>query len=274
MLRNIRDLEGYAIHATDGDVGEVKDFYFDDEAWVIRYLVVDTGTWLSSRKVLISPIALGRPNETDRELPASITQDQVRSSPDIDTDRPVSRRQEMYYFNHYGYPQYWGDTGLWGSNMNPVMMMPNFVSTPLVVEPRLDHPDAQAEAEQQPSEDHHLRAFNTVVGYHIHASDGDIGHVHGMLVDEETWAIRYLVVDTSNWWLGHQVLIAPEWIETVSWSDEIVSVNLARQAVKDAPPYDPTTVVDRQHESGIWEHSGHAAEWTDEPNRVRIASAR
>jgi hypothetical protein len=275
MLRSIRDLEGYAIHATDGVVGDVKDFYFDDAAWVIRYLIVDTGTWLSSRKVLISPIAIGHANTADRQLPVSITKEQVKSSPDIDTQRPVSRQQEMYFVTHYGYPQYWGETGLWGSNMYPRMMMPEFVSTPIIVEPRLDHPDLQAEAAaEHAQEDPHLRGINEVVSYHIHASDGEIGHVQGMLVDEETWAIRYLIIDTSNWWLGHQVLIAPEWIDKVSWADATVSVKLTQQQVKDAPPYDGTTAVDRQAELAIWAHYGHAGYWTDEPGRVRIVSAR
>ena len=126
----------------------------------------------------------------------------------------------------------------------------------------------------QETEDPHLRAFNNVVGYHIHASDGEIGHVQGMLVDEETWAIRYLVVDTSNWWLGHRVLIAPEWIDKVSWADSTVSVNLTQKAVRDAPAYDGATAVDRQQELDIWTHYGRAGYWTDEPGRVRIVSAR
>src|ERR1700687_3992661 len=112
MLRSMNDLEGYAMRATDGPVGHVKDFYFDDQAWVVRYIVVETGSWLLSRKVLISPIAIGQPDRTEKVLPVSITREQVKNSPDIDTDKPISRQHEMQYFGYYGYyPYYWGGAG-------------------------------------------------------------------------------------------------------------------------------------------------------------------
>src|SRR5664279_428506 len=124
MLRSMNDLEDCVIHATDGSIGQVKDLYFDDKAWVIRYLVVDTGSWLSSRNVLISPIAIGHPNWTEKVLPVSITKEQVKNSPSIDTDKPVSRQHEMRYLGYYGYPLYWGGAGLWGGGMYPYIMMP------------------------------------------------------------------------------------------------------------------------------------------------------
>ncbi len=119
MLRSMHDLQDYAIRATDGDIGHVKDFYFDDEWWAVRYLVVETGTWLSDRKVLISPIAIGRPNWTDKVLPVSITKEQVKDGPDIDTEKPVSRQHEISYLGYYGYPYYWDGGGLWGAGAYP-----------------------------------------------------------------------------------------------------------------------------------------------------------
>ena len=241
MLRSMNDLEGYAIRATDGTIGHVKDFYFDDQAWVIRYLVVDTGTWLSSRKVLISPIAIGHPDWTEKVLPVSITKEQVKNSPDIDTEKPVSRQHEIDYFGYYGYPFYWGGAGIWGGGIYPNMMMPDYVgfeSKPFGEGPGADEAYARADTAQHQHDDPHLRSCKEIMDYHIEATDGDVGHVQGMLVDEETWAIQYLIVNTSNWWLGHQVLIAPHWIKDVSWSDATVSLNLTRQAVKEAPLYD------------------------------------
>src|ERR1700691_472875 len=123
MLSSMSDLEGYAIRATDGTIGHVKDLYFDDEAWVVRYLIVDTGSWLSSRKVLISPMAIGQSSWADKTLSASLTREQVKSSPDIDTDKPVSRQHEMEYLGYYGYPYYWGGDGLWGQGAYPGMML-------------------------------------------------------------------------------------------------------------------------------------------------------
>jgi hypothetical protein len=264
MLRNLHDLLEYSVGATDGDIGHAKDFYFDDQAWVIRYLVVETGSWLSSRKVLISPISIGDPDWQEKILPVSITMEQVRNSPDIDTDKPVSRQHEYDFLGYYAYLPYWVGPGIWGVGANRTQLMPEFVSTPSVIEPQPDSVDVDASAARYRSEDTHLRSCKVVMGYHIHASDGEIGHVQGMLVDQDTWAIRYLVVNTSNWWIGHQVLITPEQIRDVSWGDGMVSLNITQQKVKDAPPYDAAFEVDRMHEVSVYKHYGNMAYWEKE----------
>jgi len=98
-------------------------------------------------------------------------------------------------------------------------------------------------------DDCHLRSSNAVIGHHIKATDGDIGHLEDLLVDDYTWAIRYLIVDTSNWWGGQHVLVAPDWIKDVSWPEAKVSVDLTRQAVKDAPPYDSAAPYPYLHQA-------------------------
>ncbi|MHB8167316.1 MAG: hypothetical protein ACYDDT_11200, partial [Sulfuricella sp.] len=217
-----------------------------------------------------SPIAIGHPNWTEKVLPVSITKEQVKNSPDIDTEKPVSRQHEIQYLGYYGYPFYWGGEGLWGGAFYPDMMMTGytgFVSTPHADQSEAEKAYAQDEAAQHQNDDPHLRSCKEVMSYHIQATDGDIGHVQGLLVDEETWAIRYIIVNTSNWWLGHQVLIAPQWIQDVSWSDATVSVNLTRQAVKDAPPYDSAAKLDREQEMGIYKHYGRSGYWVAEVKR-------
>jgi uncharacterized protein YrrD len=264
MLRNLKDLRGYAIRATDGVIGEVDDLYFDDEDWAIRYLVVDTGGWLPGRKVLISPVAIGHPDWMARLLPVSLTKTQVEHSPDIDTQRPVSRQYEAAYFGYYGYPYYWGGAGLWGMGAYPGS---------LTTEGRVEEEmKTRRTPPARTSEECHLRSCRVVIGHHVHATDGDIGHVEDLLVEDHTWAIRYLIVNTSNWWGGHHVLVAPQWIEDVSWSDATVSVDLTRQAVKDAPPYDSAAQLDRQQEQGIYEHYGRPGYWSGKA--IRGADAR
>lgn len=275
MLRSMHDLEDYAIRATDGAIGQVKDFYFDDEAWVIRYLIVETGTWLASRKVLISPIAIGLPNWTDRVLPVSITKAQVQNSPGIDTDIPISRQLELQYLGYFGYPYYWGGSGLWGGGAYPGMMMPGyagFISIPAADLTEAEQAYAQAEAVLHQDDDPHLRSCKSVINYHIQATDGDIGHVAGLLVDEETWAVRYMIVDTSNWWLDHQVLIAPQWIRDVNWFDATVAVNLTRQLVQDAPLYNSSVQLDRKQEANIYKHYGHPGYWVAEVKSETVIS--
>ena len=274
MLRNTTDLHDYAIHATDGMVGSVKDFYFDDQAWVIRYLVVDTGDWLPGRKVLVSPMLCEVPAWTTRELAVTRTCEQIRNSPDIDTERPVSRQQEAAYLSYYNYPDYWGGTGLWGGEMYPELLGPNrggLQSVPPGAAAGLAAIDrlVQDQAPQRDKEDPHLRSCLAVTGHHIHTIDGAIGHVSGFLIDDRTWAIRYLVVATSNWWIGHQVLIAPLWIDAVDWSSRSVTVNLTRHAIQSAPPYDPALQPDRAQEMHLYQHYGQPDYWTTAADRDR-----
>jgi len=261
MLRTVDQFEDFTISATDGQIGHVRDFYFDDDTWVIRYLVVDAGSWLSSRKVVISSISLRKPDWAERTLRVSISREQVRNSPDIDTDKPVSRQHEERYLGHYGYPLYWGGAGLWAQGLYPNAMTPGFTDLgPDSAERERNLQDhLRAEAVRHRNDDPRLRSCKAVVGYHIHATDGDIGHVAGFLMDDETWAIRCLVVDTSNWWIGHKVLITPAWINGVDWSDRTVSVDVDRESIKNAPEYDAMAQwgigqdrsLDRQHGPGI-----------------------
>jgi len=270
MLRTMKDLQGYAIRATDGDLGHVKDVYFDDQQWVVRYLIVETGSWLASRKVLISPFAIGQPDWAGKVLPVSITKEQVKNSPDIDTDRPVSRQHEMRYLGYYGYPSYWGGIGPWGNGLTPSMMLMNGAYGGLPAgenRAQSNRDTAGFEASRDQDGDPHLRSCKAVMNYHIKATDGDIGHVENVLIDEETWAIRYLVVDTSNWWLGHQVLIAPQWIREVRWFDNTVAVDATQQTIKDAPPYDAAIPLGRDQETALYRHHGRAGYWADEGKR-------
>jgi len=264
MLRDVKDMVGFAIEATDGALGHVKDFYFDDEVWVIRYLVVETGTWLLGRQVLISPYSMGEPNWRADRLPVRLTREQVRASPSIDTDKPVSRQYELNFGGYFGYPNYWGSTGLWGSGFYPWTMYTGMgngrVASERLAEQMPVHRSQHA-ATVSGNDDPHLRSCEAVIGYHIHARDGEIGHVLGMLVDEKSWAIRYLVINTSNWWLGHVVLVAPEWITAVSWAEGTVGVDLTRQAIKEAPRWDSSLLPDRPQEALVYQHYGRKGYW-------------
>jgi hypothetical protein len=273
MLFNLKEIEGFAIGATDGVIGHVRNFYFDDEAWVIRYLVVDTGSQYANRKVLISPFALGQPNWSEKLLSAAITQTQVKNSPDIDTDKPVSRQHEMGYLGYYGYPNYWGGGGLWGAGVYPDILQaglePNGANK-ADLRARTIAGEAQTAITSTPRPtDSHLRSVNNVTRYYVHASDGDIGHVQGLLVEEKTWAVRYIIVNTSNWWLGHAVLISPEWIKDVYWADSKLVVSISRRAVKDAPVYDPHSILNRAQEQAVHAHYGLWGYWSQEARQDR-----
>jgi hypothetical protein len=265
MLRSSKDLERCAVGATDGTIGHVEDLYFDDQMWVIRYLVVTTGTWLSHRKVLIAPLAVSHVDWEQRILATSLTQQQVRSSPDIDTNKPVSRQHEVQYLEYYQYPTYWEPGGVWGPGVNPNIpplgTHYSWSGRPSLRE-RMEAARQKAQAHER--DDPHLRSCNAVMMYHIAAKDGDIGHASGLLLDSDTWAIRYLVVDTSHWWFGHKILVAPEWIENVSWPEREVAVDMTRQTLKDAPTYDPHVPLDREREIQMFEYYGYAESRADD----------
>ena len=256
MLKKVTDLTSSTIHASDGDVGRVRTVLFDDERWTVRYLVAETGRWLSGRRVLLSPISVDRVRWADGAVDVGLSREQVKNSPDITTDVPVSRQRELEFYRYYGYPHYWGGAGLWGASAYPAMLA------------NADNQRGMAEAavvfEDSGTPDTHLRDTSVVAGYGIAAADGEIGHVEDFLFDDLTWTIRYLVVDTSRWLGGRRVIVAPEWVTDVSWGESAVHVALTRDAIKASPEYDPHVGVAREYERRLHEHYGRRGHWDED----------
>jgi hypothetical protein len=234
MLRSVKDLNDYSILATDGEIGRVSGFYFDDQTWTMHYLVADTGPWLFGRKVLISPLALGQPDGTMRRFPVELTKEQVKNSPDVDLDKPVSRQYEVELHEYYNWPDWRTPTS-------------GQLNTRFKVEEQVVRV-AEGDA--------HLRSTNEVIGYHVAAIDGETGHVEDFIVDDETWIIQYTVVDTRNWLPDRKVLIAPRWIDWVNWAKRQVHVNLHRETIKNSPEYDPAAPVNREYEERLYDFYG------------------
>jgi uncharacterized protein YrrD len=259
MLRNINDLHGLKVAASNGPIGEIADCFFDDQTWLIRFFVVETGAWLGGRKILIPPVAIHDLDWTAKTLSLSLTRERVKASPDVDTSRPVSRQHELEQFSYYGYSHHGDDVQLWGGGPRFGMSLEAYQNVQLPAGPQkqAEFVDTLAKQHRNRGDDPHLRSCRAIQGYHIHATDGDIGHVESVLVDDKAWAIRYLVVNTSDWWLGHQMLVAPPWIVDISWLDATVSVELTRQAVKDAPTYDAkATLPSPEQERQLFYHYG------------------
>jgi len=253
MLNTVKHVCGSTLTATDGAIGQVKEVYFDDVAWAIRYLVVDTGTWLSGREVLISPYSVRQPVGSEGNIDVNLSREQVRNSPVTDTHQPVSRRHERETLGYYGYPEYWGGGDLWAMSALPMLPLPVGV-------------DSQAELfrrqDEVPAEDVHLRSSVQVTGYDIQASDDSIGHVKDFIFDEASWAVRYLVVDTRNWWPGgRKVLLATRWIDRIDWAEQTVYTTLTRAQVKGSPEYDEAAIIDRDYEQRLHDAYGRQGYW-------------
>jgi len=262
------ELTGYTIGATDGSIGSVDDVYFDDHSWTVRYLVVDTGGWLSGRKVLVAPVAIESVDRAGERVVTRLTRRQVEASPPIDTARPVSRQYETQFYGYYGYSPYWGGPYRWG-------LLPFPDAVPLSTSPAAAPPpvsDRVAEeiaAREREGADPTLRSARAIEGYGIHATDGDLGHVEDYLIDEREWAIRYVIVDPRNWWPGEHVLVSPEWITAIDWNESRLHVALSRQAVRDAPPYRPDAVLDRDYEQALHQHYRRPGYWDRRPEEWR-----
>jgi hypothetical protein len=265
MLRNALHLRGFTIRARDGEIGTLDQFYFDDETWTVRYFLVNTGGWLPGRLVLVSPISLRQAEWQSKRLDVALTKKQIEDSPPIDTHKPVSRQHEAVYLGYYGYPYYWGGPHLWGIASYPAGLT---VQREAVTEAEA----AEARAGKE-SPDSHLRSTDEVTGYHIEATDGEIGHVEDFVVDDETWAIRYLEVDTRNWWPGKKVLVAPQWIDNVSWPDSKVYVDLKRETIQNGPEWNDSVPVTREYENRLHNYYARSPYWEPESEQPRSRTA-
>jgi len=246
MKRSVNSLIGYTIKAKDGELGKVSEFYFDDITWSIRYLVVETGNWLNERKVIIPHAALGVTDWKSKTFQVNLTMDQVRNSPDFETQKTVSRQHEIKLFTHYGFPLYWDNVFYDGAvGMSPYI--PIYDINPVKEEKN---------SAKQPPDDLHLRSTEKVEGYYIQAKDGEIGHVEDYIVDDEKWNIRFMVVDTTNWLPGRKVLVLPRWINRIDWGESKVYVNLTLESIKKSPEFDPSQPVDMIAERELFDHYG------------------
>lgn len=248
MLRRLDRLKGFAISATDEEIGSVGDFYFEDDTWYVRYVIVDTGPWILGKQVLISPVAVNSIDWQTRTVHVDLTKEQVENSPGIDVDEPVSRQHEIDLYAYYGWPAYW-----YGAPGMAAPTIPVAAATPA---------EETASGDTQPGGagqgrdrgDPHLRSVDEVLGYDIQATDDNIGHVEDFLVDEADWRIRYLLVDTRNWLPGRTVLIAIDWIEDIDWAARDMSVKVTREQVANSPEYDPEQPVPRHMEEALFDY--------------------
>lgn len=246
MLQTLSGLKRMPIGATDGEIGHISDAYFDDHEWTLRYLVVNPGSWLTGRRVLISPWAIRDVNWQAQRVDVVLSREQVRNSPDMDTDKPVSRQYETAYADYYGYPYYWMGPFAWGP-------------LPLPKEGTAEDLARQAGRRDSEKIDPNLRSANEVDAYHIEAVDGSIGHVDDFIFDDATWALRYLVVDTRNWLPGRHVLISTDWVERMSWEDRKAYVALTRDEVRNSPEYDAASFTQAE-EDALYKHYGRPLE--------------
>jgi len=252
MMRVISALKGYAIEASDGRIGTVADFLFDDASWRARWLVVDCGTWLTGRKVLIHPSAISRTDLEQQRFLVSLTMAQVEKSPELAEDQPVSQQMENQLYTYYGWDPLWGGPYL--------SETPGAMAWPYMAPPYFGQGLSTGEAHSTDASlrgaDPHVRSVEEVTGYHIHAVDGEIGHIENFMIDDADWSIHYFIVDTRNWWFGKRVLISPLAVKSIDWFDRRVALDVSREKVKSSPPWDPLEAFNRDYAKRLHSHYG------------------
>jgi len=236
MMQIWSKLNGYTIEASDGRIGTVTDILFDDQTWKVRWLVIDTGAWLPGRQVLVHPSAIGHADHERRELSVTLTKVQVEGSPSLFLDQPVSRQMELHLYDYYCWDAGWGDSYFAAS--------PHAIAAPFTAPPA-------SSGKPNDEEDPHLRSITAVTGYHIQATNGEIGHVEDFLVDDAKWGIRYLIIDTENWWAGQHVLISPYAVRKISWPHHQIELAVTRDQIKASPPWKPIDMIGQAYEERL-----------------------
>jgi hypothetical protein len=254
MLQVISPLKGFAIEANDGRIGTVVvDYLFDDASWKVRWLVIDCGTWLTGRKVLIHPSAISREDLEQQQFVVALTKAQVEDSPKLLEDQPVSQQLEKQLYSYYGWDPLWG-----GVNLSAI---PGAMASPLMAPPYLGlGPTDEAETGdgRLREADPHLRSVVEVSGYRVQAVDGEIGHIENLMIDDADWSVHYLIVDTRNLWFGKHVLISPLAVKAIDWLDRRVRLNVSRELVKASPPWDPLVAFNDEYAKRLYKHFGWA----------------
>jgi sporulation protein YlmC with PRC-barrel domain len=242
----------FAIHATDGTIGKTRNLWFDQEDWTIRYLVVSTGNWLKKNEVLVSPIFIKELSWAEREVYVSLTREQVKNSPPLESRTPISRKQEMEFYSYYRTPNYWAGYGLWGTGMHPEDILS------LAKQPT----PATRRSPSAPEEDQvHLRSTQEISKYRVFANRGEVGKIEDFIFDDRSWAIRYMVVAPAKLLPGRKVLLSPSWTEDISWKQKLVFVDIENSKIEDAPSYDPEQPVTPEYEEELIRHYKRPATW-------------
>lgn len=243
-IRKVRSLKGLRLKARDDDVGTLKQLFFDDQDWTVRYLLASTGVWFMGREVLISPKSVIEVDQETDGLVVALSCQQIKDSPEFVAGDTLSREYEADFHEYYGLDPYWQH------------------DSSRVRTPSADAVEARANRDAGQRLAARLRSSDELTGYAIQACDGEVGKVSDLLVDDGAWNVRYIEVDTGKWLAGSRVLLAPAWVGAIDWTGRIVRIPLECAAIRGAPEYTPGRLVDRDYVIRLFAHYGKT--WTED----------
>jgi hypothetical protein len=249
MLYSVSDLQGYTIRATDGDIGTLRTLYFDEADWGVSHAVIDTGSWITGKHVLVSPEVLGQPDAHNKHLTVNLTREEIQDCPELNTHDTAHGPYSGVAHTRARRPVFWSSDPF---VLNSLAGRPG--GSPLPAQPPAAPSPTAAPSVTEQAHGPALYSSRKIIGYYIQARDGEMGHVEDFIMDTDAWHIRYMVVDTKNWWPGKKVLVSPQWIEAIRWDDAHVTVDLSREQIKTSPEYDPSKPIPRDYESRLHDH--------------------
>jgi sporulation protein YlmC with PRC-barrel domain len=265
MLATVSELSDYTLEATDGEIGYIDELYFQQSEWQIRYLVIGLGNWFTRQHVLLVPDVVNRLDTDLKKIVFDLTRQQIKDSPDVLSQLPVSREKEMALHRYYQWQPYWMGHATEGITYGTNAVWPRVTSEvddDLEQEREVQAALAELGDESEETRPFLLRSTREVSGYYIQAADGQIGHVEDFMVDIDHWRIRYLVVDTRNWLPGRKVLVAADWIQDIEWQSSEVRVALTKESIENSPEYQPG-LVSREYEAQLYAHYAQPSYWDE-----------
>jgi sporulation protein YlmC with PRC-barrel domain len=277
MLRSLESIRGHSISATDGEVGSVSDFVLDGGTWKVRYLVVNTGSWLSERLVLLPPDVTIASDWNRNRVDVALTREQVKNSPGIEGHETASQKAEAESSGHHGWSHVFSVRGGAAPAARPVppfgampsrvleSEVPSAGRTSLEDVPRTDSgtlPDEKAtDKRDEPRDEDALYSYRELTKYEASAEDGVVGKVVDVVVDDRAWDARYLVIVTGGWLRGRTVVVAPQWVRFVNWRGKDIRLDVTRGEVEGSPVFDPESPINRVFEERLYDYYGRPRYW-------------
>ncbi len=251
MLISTTRIENSKVHAQDGTIGKVETFLFDQEQWVLRYIVAKHGFLFLGGRKLLSPVSVtGTIGESDGAIRVGLTREQVKNAPPADLARPISRRKEEQFHRYYQIPVYWGGAGLWGTAM-----------TPLEAGTVSYEPAPTDEPEAADTDEYHLRSTEEIEGYRVEAKEERIGTVSGCLIEDTTWAVRYLSVKMEEGQGDGRLFISPHWVDEISWIERKLRLDMPASRLREMPTVGVRGTLEREDEEKLHEFFGQPRYW-------------
>jgi hypothetical protein len=261
MLRSLRDLLRYDVDASDGACGTVRDFYFDDAAWCVRYLVIDTHKWLPGETILLSPACIRELHADSHRIAFELSRHDIEQRPHVPVELPIPREDEKRLSDYYQWPVYWSAspgrppmpaaTGQAG--IQPTGPMTGATAGGLPPTGPRPRPTGASGAGGPAAT---LRSFATFEGMTVQATDDVIGRLHDLIVDSECWEVRYGVVETGGVLHHRTVLLALGWVQHIDWTGRTLAVDLTAGQVEGSPEFDPAEPVNRDDERRLYDYYG------------------